>query len=189
MYTVCENARDYRDEARIARGLEMAARQDVLGIDPQDALVENLDRLGALLADQVCQEYRRLDARLKAAGYRWPFPCLVDRDGNRVNARLRETRYGPAWGVMDDQGRVVRWISHLPEKPIDPKPFWTEEQKQRDPLAWQAVFEHFQTIRQRWERRVQRWQEKHQVELSTELAPARAKLRDRRIQIVRVYNM
>lgn len=40
---------------------------------------------------------------------------LADLDGNRVNARPMQTRFGTAWGILDGNGKIVEWASYCPK--------------------------------------------------------------------------
>ncbi len=56
----------------------------------------------------------RAQADLKDAGGRAAFPALFDTAGNLVPAKLVETRYGLAWGLLpsdDPDGRFTGWFN------------------------------------------------------------------------------
>lgn len=56
----------------------------------------------------------RLQAEIDENGGRFEFAALFDLDGNLVPAKLIDTRYGLAWGILPDDdphGRFVRWFN------------------------------------------------------------------------------
>src|SRR5690625_7645794 len=52
-------------------------------------------------ADTIARKYD-LQAEIAEQGGTWQFPALLDTDGNLVPAKLVQTRYGMAWGLLSD---------------------------------------------------------------------------------------
>lgn len=52
-------------------------------------------------ADTIARKYE-LQAEIAEQGGTWQFPALLDTDGNLVPAKLVQTRFGPAWGLLSD---------------------------------------------------------------------------------------
>jgi hypothetical protein len=58
-------------------------------------------------------------AELIEQGGKDTFPALFDLDGNLVAAKLVETRYGPAWGLLttdSPNSRITKFVSAYPKR-------------------------------------------------------------------------
>lgn len=62
----------------------------------------------------------RLAAEIAENGGRWRFPALFDLAGNLVAAKLIETKFGLAWGVLesdDPRSKITKWVTAFPARP------------------------------------------------------------------------
>lgn len=84
-------AAQWREQARQARqrSVESWQRSDTDGFLTQ-------------WAGETMAAKHDLQARIAANGGMWEFPALLDTDGNLVPAKLVQTRYGMAWGLLSD---------------------------------------------------------------------------------------
>ena len=77
---------------------------------------QECDTDGALsqIAHGLLAQELTLAAEIEANGGRYKFPALFDLDGNLVPAKLVQTRYGMAWGLLKDdnpRGRFIGWFN------------------------------------------------------------------------------
>lgn len=64
-------------------------------------------------ASGITAQLHRAQADIAANGGKAEFPALYDLSGNLVAAKLVQTRYGVAWGILPDDdpdGRFVEWF-------------------------------------------------------------------------------
>ncbi len=184
---IVENAKDYRDDARIARGNANAVLQREAGIDPEVGLIENLGKVSPWDADNLNEQVARQKALLRSANYLWEFPCLVDlRTGKRLRARKVQcrTKFGPTptvskWCVTDDDDKAIAWIPLAPLEPMEPETvddLWTDRDRARDPASYEIVLRDFKARHRSWQKRMERWESKYGVRMGSEMAPARVKV-------------
>ena len=56
-------------------------------------------------------------AKLAESGWKYEFPALFDLDGNRVNAKLIDGKFGKCWALTDDNGRFNgKFITAFPAR-------------------------------------------------------------------------
>jgi hypothetical protein len=68
-------------------------------------------------ASGLTAQLKRRQAEILEAGGVAEFPALFTLDGERVNARLIDTRYGRAWAMMDDGGAFTgEFVSAFPKR-------------------------------------------------------------------------
>lgn len=96
-------ATEYRQKAQEARdrSAESFARSDTDGWASQAA------------SDLMARQHD-LDAAIAEQGGKWEFDALFDLDGNLVAAKLIDTRFGRAWGILasdDPRADIVRWFN------------------------------------------------------------------------------
>lgn len=55
-------------------------------------------------------------AELQERGGEWDFPALFDLEGNRVAAKLVDTKFGTAWAICDAAGQFKKFVSAFPAR-------------------------------------------------------------------------
>jgi hypothetical protein len=106
---------------------ETAAQLRAKAIDADRAAADSFERSDtdgflSQWASGITARLCRAKADLADADGRAEFPALFDTAGNLVAAKLVETRYGMAWGLLPDDnpsGRFTGWFS--PSKAENPQ--------------------------------------------------------------------
>lgn len=96
-----------------AWGRADAARHDQEAYDSFER--SDTDGFVSQWASGVSGKKARLQAEIDEAGGMAEFPALLDAEGNRVQAKLIDSRHGPVWVRCDDEGEFVRDSSGKPE--------------------------------------------------------------------------
>lgn len=87
-------------------------------IEQGEASFERCDTDGFLSQWASGQMARLYDALADLAdnGGNWELPVLEDLDGKEVNAKIIHTRYGTKWGVIGEDGKIVKWLTYRPAR-------------------------------------------------------------------------